>query len=517
MKIKTPSKQTQRIQFKRIEQQRKNQLAFTQLDQLRALNTDIFDAQQRVVKHAKSIQFGNSTDPDHQRYMDILKGKARKDLSDFMLPPDADITDSSVDVPIQPIELPRFTRGSNEDDTGQGDGEEGDEVGEVGEDGEPQAGEGQPQEGPGGENQAKAQPGEGEPGEGQAEGPGEPGDEVGEPGEGEEPGEGDQAGEGEGDLTLDDFRISFSRQDIYKMIDNEDLELPNFEERGGSNIQKILYRFRTMSKFGPQGLTNLTKTMQEYLKRSMPLLAEQLEKDGEISDLTKAPIDVSDMRFKAAKEVQIPKEQAVIFYVIDTSGSMNEERKKLARNTNFFLSTYIQGKYGEINAELRGDIAGEDDFGEGVEEVFITHDTEAQEINEKQFYTESTRGGTAFAPAYEMIEEIVDEKYPLDQWNVYIVHYTDGDNYNNTGKGGDNDRALGALNRMMEKGLNMLAYIQVDKSRGGPGQGADNKFKPVLDRAYGQNHSHIRTAEITEVKDSEFKRVVGEVLGVRDD
>jgi hypothetical protein len=411
---------------------------------------------------------GNSpiSDPDLLRWRDILASQVRKDLQQFKSPSNFETTQDgkSVKVPQDYIDMPRFMRGSNEGGTGQGQGEPGDEVGQVGQNGQPQPG----------QSSGEAQPGEGEEGEG----------------------EGEDAGVGSGTNSADDWLPKISRSEIAKAI-GKDLELPNFQPRGQNNIQKIEEIWDNISRQGTPGNRHLRKSFLNAMQREM---VEQ----GNSFDPAGIQWRRGDMRYFNTTEHPVPKENAVIIYVLDTSGSMSPKRRKMARDANFYLSTFIQDKYGEINAQLRNEAPSEKDFGNGVVEEFIIHDDDAEITTESKFYNEKKGGGTKFAPAYEKVKELIETKYPLDKWNVYVFHYTDGDTFSDQ----DNTDAVKVINELVKKGLNLYGYLQTTES----GRTASS-YEKKLQSEFGEQNRFVRRSHIDGDNPEQCRKAVYDMLG----
>lgn len=403
-----------------------------------------------------------------QRWRDILTKQIREDLKQFRSPSQYEKTSdgSGVKSSMDYIDLPRFMRSSNEGGTGQGKGGKGDQVGQVGPDGQPQ-------------------PANGDQGE-----------------EGDEEGEGDKAGQGSGDNSMEQWMPQVSRFEIARLI-GDGLELPNFMPRGKSNIQKIEEVWDNLSRVGTPGNVNRRKSFEQAMRREMAMLGKDFN-----------PLNIQwrkdDLRFFNTSEKPIPKESAVIFYIMDTSGSMTDKRKKMARDANFYLSTYIQARYGEINAELRGEAASKKDFGNGVQEEFIIHDNDAEIMQsdekgsaEYKFYTTSKGGGTSFKPALQKVEELIKTKYPLDQWNVYVFHYTDGD------PSGDDEESAAIIKSLIKQGLNLYGYIQTEGSE-------NSVFHRKLNATFGPRDKFVRTMVMNDDSSEDCKRAVQAMLGTEE-
>ncbi len=396
-------------------------------------------------KIAASLKFG--IDPDHERFQKIVKGKIRKDLKNFISPDNFQTTrgGKAISIPKPNIKIPSFRRGSasNGGGVGSGDGEAGDNIGEVDENGNPQPG-------------------------------GKPGEESG-----------DHDNEASG--------IEISRSEIAQLI-MEDLKLPNLQAKGNANIIEKSIKWTDISQVG--SMIDKRETLLEAIRRTSG------EKDNiKPSDVVIQPEDV---RYITWETDERPQHNAVIFYMMDVSGSMGEEQKQMARTASWYLSTIIGQQFGEINAELRGELADSENFGDGVEEIFIAHDTEAEEVTEKQFYTTSQGGGTKISSAYTKVEELIKQRYNPDDYNIYIYHYSDGDNWGN-----DNDETHEIIERLLPQ-VNSVGYIQTTSSFG------SGQFKEFLEGKYGTNDSKVRISDIATHEPDEYKWAVYEMLSERE-
>ncbi len=96
---------------------------------------------------------------------------------------------------------------------------------------------------------------------------------------------------------------------------------------------------------------------------------------------------------------------------MDVSGSMSQEKKFLARSFFFLLYQFLRLKY------------------ETIDIVFISHDTEANEVAEKDFFTKTSSGGTRASSALVTANSIIDKRYHPSSWNIYLFQCSDGDNF----------------------------------------------------------------------------------------
>ena len=140
-------------------------------------------------------------------------------------------------------------------------------------------------------------------------------------------------------------------------------------------------------------------------------------------------IEKPDLRYLSYREVPKPRNRAVIFLAMDVSGSMNVDRKRMARLFFYWCVQFLRSRY------------------EQTEIVFVAHTTEAREVTEEEFFSRVESGGTKVSSAFEVIEQIHRERYPADDWNVYVLHVSDGDNF-----GADN-HAYARADPTVDRGL----------------------------------------------------------------
>ena len=124
-------------------------------------------------------------------------------------------------------------------------------------------------------------------------------------------------------------------------------------------------------------------------------------------------IDTFDLRYNNRVKVPVPSTSAVMFCVMDVSGSMDEEKKQIAKRFFMLLYLFLKRTY------------------EHIELVFIRHHTVAQEVDENDFFHSRESGGTVVSSALEMMRDIVRERYANGMWNIYGAQASDGDNWEN--------------------------------------------------------------------------------------
>jgi uncharacterized sporulation protein YeaH/YhbH (DUF444 family) len=124
----------------------------------------------------------------------------------------------------------------------------------------------------------------------------------------------------------------------------------------------------------------------------------------------------------------------------DVSGSMGEFEKYITRSFYFWMVRFLRTKYNQVRI------------------VFVTHHTEAKEVDEEAFFNLGESGGTKVSSAYQLALEIVEERFSPTQWNIYPFHFSDGDNWGEV----DNQRCLDLVNRLLERS-NVFGYGEIQE------------------------------------------------------
>ena len=291
-----------------------------------------------------------------------------------------------------------------------------------------------------GDNQ-KQGVGQGEGGEGQPV-PGQDGDGQG------------QAGEQPGQHALE---VEVSLEDLAKIL-GEELELPNIEPRGNKQLRTAAGRYTGISRAGPMSLRHFKRTFREALKRQIASGTYDPER----------PIIVpirEDLRFRSLQTREVPQASAAIVYMMDVSGSMGREQKDIVRIEAFWIDTWLRHQYKNLQVH------------------YIVHDAVAHEVDQHTFFHLRESGGTKISSAYELCLQLVRDKYPAQEWNVYPFHFSDGDNWSTR----DTEHCVSLLKDSLLPVCNQFCYGQV-KSAYGSGQ-----FKKDLDLAFRGDDKVVTT------------------------
>jgi uncharacterized sporulation protein YeaH/YhbH (DUF444 family) len=295
-----------------------------------------------------------------------------------------------------------------------------------------------------------------------------PGDEIKKPRSGEGNSRGKEAADfGEGE---DDFEFSMTQDEILDIF-FEDLELPNLVRTTLKDTPSRIWKRTGITTSGSPTQINLLRTMRNAFGRRLALKrprhadidALQARLDALEQGATEAPeareqiaalkeelartlarqkwiafIDPVDVRFNAFTEQAVPTSQAVMFCLMDVSGSMGEREKDLAKRFYMLLHLFLKRRY------------------ERVDIVFIRHTHDAQEVDEQEFFYSRQSGGTIVSTALEKMLEIQKERYVTADWNIYAAQASDG--YTQSG---DARHCVEMLNTQIMPLCQYYAYIEI--------------------------------------------------------
>ncbi|MCH7549966.1 MAG: DUF444 family protein, partial [Candidatus Krumholzibacteriota bacterium] len=259
---------------------------------------------------------------------------------------------------------------------------------------------------------------------GVGQGEGEEGQSVGSA-EGGEPG---SAGDAPGRHLLE---VDVTLEELAEIM-GEELELPNIQPKSREAIESAAGRYSTISSTGPESLRHFKRTFKEALKRQIA--------SGTYNHLQPVIIPVKeDRRYRSRKTIHIPATSGVIIYIMDVSGSMGDEQKEIVRNESFWINTWLRSQY------------------KGLEARYIIHDAEAREVDEHTFFHTRESGGTRISSAYQLAAKMILEEFPTSEWNIYLFHFSDGDNWG----GGDTQICFKVMNEVLLPSVNLFCYGQV--------------------------------------------------------
>lgn len=298
-------------------------------------------------------------------------------------------------------------------------------------------------------------------------GPGENGQAIG-------PGPNDggvgQAGDAPGEHIME---VEIGLMELAEMM-GEQLRLPRIQPKGQSNIVDMKDRYTNVRQTGPESLRHFKRTFKQSLKRQVA--SGIYDPDDPLI----VPIR-EDRRYRSWTSLPTPRSAAVLIYVMDVSGSVTDEQKAIVRNEAFWIDTWMKSQFKDL------------------EKRYVIHDTVAREVDEHTFYHTRESGGTRISSAYKLADEIVRKNYPLEDWNIYVMQFSDGDNW-----GEDNAQCITLLKEKILPAANQLAYVQVHSPYG------TGEFLRLLKSEFGGDE---RLA-LSEVRDRDgIMDSIREVLG----
>lgn len=291
----------------------------------------------------------------------------------------------------------------------------------------------------------------------------------------------DGAPDGDGE---DDFVFTLTREEFLDIF-FEDLALPDLVKQK-LKAEKAPTPVRAgYATDGPPAKLSYARTMRNSLARRTALrrpseaeiaaLEAELEEAQAAGDEDEALrlrdhiaavrrkrrlipfLDPLDLRYRRFEQVPKPKTQAVMFCLMDASASMTEGLKDLAKRFFMLLYVFLSRHYAEI------------------EVVFIRHTTRAAEVDEETFFRGTETGGTVVSSALHEMRRVLDERYPLDDWNVYAAQASDGHNFSD-----DMASCMGLLAEMIPL-CQYYAYVEVTDD-----SGFADRFSSPLWTGYGR-------------------------------
>ncbi len=277
-------------------------------------------------------------------------------------------------------------------------------------------------------------------------------------------GEGGSEGSPDGDGE-DDFRFALSRDEFVDLF-LEDLELPDLAKRRVVDTESVSWERAGYSVTGTPANLAIMRTVRNGLARRMALRrpkpdevmalrdridelepsdprrrALESELERKLRRLTLIPfIDPLDVRYRRLEPHPKPVAQAVMFCLMDVSGSMTEHMKDLAKRFYVLLYIFLRRKYKHVDV------------------VFIRHTHQAAEVDEDTFFHSPETGGTVVSTALEEMRRVVAERYSPDAWNIYAAQASDGDN-----TASDNERTAELLANHVLPVCQYYAYLEVGR------------------------------------------------------
>ena len=276
-------------------------------------------------------------------------------------------------------------------------------------------------------------------------------------------GDGGSSSEGGSGESTDAFAFTLSREEFMQIF-FDDLELPRMVRTTLGEIrEQCLQRAGYTTNGSPTNLS-VNRSLRNAIGRRIALRGGLRARLDEVQALLEsappdAPdrthwldeagrlqrriaavpfLDEIDLRYRYRTLTPKPVSQAVMFCLMDVSASMDERKKDLAKRFYTLLYLFLERKY------------------EHVDVVFIRHTDDAEEVDEQHFFHDPKTGGTVVYSALHLMEEIVGQRYPAEQWNIYAAQASDGDAF-----GADPEKSRNFLVEKLLPRTRYFAYIEV--------------------------------------------------------
>ncbi len=347
-------------------------------------------------------------DQDTNRFKQIVRGKIRENLKKYVTHGEMIGRKGRdlVSIPVPQLDVPHFRYGRNQGGVGQGEGEEGQPIAR-----------------------------------------------------------GDQDGDGTGQAGSDPgahvLEVEISMEELAEILADE-LELPRIEPKGMANIRQEKSRYNSVRRTGPESLRHFKRTYVEALRRQVS--------EGSYNFVRPRVVPIKDdQRYRSWQTVNEPEANAAIIYMMDVSGSMTDDQKKIVRTESFWIDTWLRSQY------------------DGVERRYIIHDAAAKEVDEHTFYHTRESGGTRISSAYKVAADLIDSSFNPEEWNIYCFQFSDGDNW-----GEDSQLALQLLGERLMPRCNLFCYGQVESPYG------SGEYIHFLEGRFGESNETLVLSEIAD-------------------
>ena len=225
---------------------------------------------------------------------------------------------------------------------------------------------------------------------------------------------------------LDYYEAEVSLDELADLL-FEELELPDLRQKRKAQLVSEGLEFRDVRRRGISGNLDRRRSIREAFRRNA--LRGRPGFRGFAPD---------DLRYRTWVPVRRPESAAVVLAMMDTSGSMGPFEKHIARSFYFWMVRFLRTRF------------------DNVEIVFLAHHTEARETTQEEFFSKGESGGTRCSSVYRLALDIIGERYPPDQYNIYAFHFSDGDNLSS-----DNELCVDLAERLV-KVSNLVGYGEIE-------------------------------------------------------
>jgi hypothetical protein len=232
------------------------------------------------------------------------------------------------------------------------------------------------------------------------------------------------------------LEVEVSLEELADIL-GEELQLPRIEPKGKHNITSTKDRYSSTRQTGPESLRHFKRTFRRALRRMIQSGAYDPKNPRIV-------FERRDKVYRSWKPVKNPQSNAVIVYMMDVSGSMGHEQKELVRLEAFWIDAWLRRNY------------------DGIDSRYIVHDVHAKEVDRETFFHLREDGGTKISSAFRVCRELLDKHYDPSEWNIYLFHFSDGDNSSES----DSRECCKLLREHLLPRSNQFGYCQVASAYG---------------------------------------------------
>ncbi|CAG7579975.1 MAG: putative sporulation protein YhbH [uncultured marine phage] len=292
----------------------------------------------------------------------------------------------------------------------------------------------------------------------------------------------------------DEFTISISKEEFLDYF-FKDLELPDMIKKELQDMTEVKYKRSGYTNEGVPSRLNVINsykqsiarrtTMKAFYDKKIKELEDQLENETDPTIIEELELKIVkyknlalvvpymndiDLRYNNFEPNPVPTVSAVMFCIMDVSGSMGQKEKDIAKRFFILLYLFLTKNYEKIDI------------------VYIRHTTISKEVEEKEFFESRESGGTMVAPSLKLMDDILDERYSKG-WNVYACQISDGDVWDKK----DADDCYRTLSSTILAKLQYMIYVEVLRD------GKGDLFKNYT--SLSKEKDNFIVAQINDVKD----------------
>lgn len=288
----------------------------------------------------------------------------------------------------------------------------------------------------------------------------------------------DKGGAGNEGAGTDELEMEVPLEEILDYM-FEDVGLPNFKQKESKKERVVVERIYGTTRSGPRSLLKRKLTVEAAFKRRyaiIELLKKETGKNDDVclaalidargdtkealrllrdsmyipiskKDLEYLDFQIDDMRYHAIEEREIPITQAVMFICMDVSGSMTTEKRYRAQSVAFYVAGALRREYEYLDIRF-------------VAHPGVNGIETADLVSEYDAFHRKSDGGTMCFTAFEKVRDLIEHEYPTTEFNVYVLHFSDGDDFDYA-----MPKTVESVRALLRKGIAMFGYVQIKEEK----------------------------------------------------